>query len=783
MTRYTVSHWGIYEIEGQQLAPLTSDPDPSPIGLHQIDPALDRARIRRPAIRRSWLEHGPGACPELRGKEPFVEVSWAKAIELLSSELKRVRTSYGNEAIFGGSYGWASAGRFHHAQSQVHRFLNSIGGYVRHTGSYSLGAAHVILPHVICDVNTLHSIHTTWDVMAEHTELFVTFGGVPAKNAQSSPGGAGHHRVGPGLRAMAEAGVRFLNIGPCDDNIDPVCRAEWLRCRPNSDTALMLALAWQLVRDDAHDRDFLDRCTTGFERFLSYLTGTSDGIPKTPEWAERITGVPAERIVALCREMQTSRTMLNIAWSLQRAQYGEQPFWMLITLAAMLGQVGLPGGGFAMGYGPMNTNGSSHRKLPGPTLSQGRNPVEAYIPCARISDMLLNPGKTFIHDGMERRYPDIRLVYWAGGNPYHHHQDLNRLNEAWQKPETIVIQDPYWTASAKRADIALPVSVATEREDIGYSSQEGFVVAMRKMRAPLGEARSDYAIFSDLAYAMGTEDEFTEGRSEQEWLEHMYGEMRSQWLKQGVDVPEFSNFWRDGLIDLSATACSRIMLEKYRGDPTSHPLPTPSGLLEIFSETIAGFGLPDCPGHPVWLEPDECLGRASDKELHLLTDQPANKLHSQMDPGRFSSKAKSRGRVILAMSPEDARQHGLNDGEVVELWNERGRCLAVLSVTDHIMNGVVRMPTGAWYDPDESGRDRHGNPNILTRDVGTSGLSQGCTAQSCLVRVRRAEDDLIEPNPFDPPEFSDLSDDEPHYFGADDRHGNIPDSAAQTRDS
>ena len=158
MPRYTLSHWGIYEVEtdasGQpRLSSYSQDPDPSPIGLHQLAPELMRVRVRKPAVRASWLSHGPGSAPELRGKEPFVEVEWDVAIKLVAAELDRVRGDYGNSAIFGGSYGWASAGRFHHAQSQIHRFLNTIGGYVRHKDSYSLGAAHVIMPHVVAGMN------------------------------------------------------------------------------------------------------------------------------------------------------------------------------------------------------------------------------------------------------------------------------------------------------------------------------------------------------------------------------------------------------------------------------------------------------------------------------------------------------------------------------------------------------------------------------------------------------------------------------------------------------
>ncbi|MEZ5783749.1 MAG: molybdopterin guanine dinucleotide-containing S/N-oxide reductase [Rhizobiaceae bacterium] len=762
MNRFTASHWGVYEVDTDavgtpKIKPLEGDTDPSPIGLFQLDEQVMRSRIRQPSVRRSWLEGGPGSAPHLRGNEAFVEVSWDQALDLVAEEVRRVSSQHGNASIFGGSYGWASAGRFHHAQSQVHRFLNMAGGYVRHTESYSLGAAHVVMPHIVDGMHSLISYHTSWDVMAKHTGLFVGFGGVPLKNAQISPGGAGRHRVRDGLHAMGASGVRFINIGPVRDNLDTGADVEWIQIRPNTDTALMLGLAWQLRAEGLHDTAFLDRYCVGYDRFERYLTGETDGCPKTPEWAEAITGVPAQRIVTLARDMAAARTMLNIAWSLQRAHHGEQPFWMLVTLAAMLGQIGLPGGGFGAGYGPSNTMGTRNRRLSGPSLSQGQNAISDYIPVARIADMLLNPGQTFTHDGKTLTYPDIRLVYWAGGNPYHHHQDLNRLIKAWQKPETIIVHEQFWTATAKRADIVLPATTSMERNDIGYATQEGLFVAMRKIVEPFAQSRDDFAIFSDIAERLGFGDQFHEGRDEAAWLKHLYAQCREKWSGQGVDLPEFDSFWEQGIVDLSAEEGSIIMLEGFRQDPEAHPVRTPSGKLEIFSETIESFALPDFTPHPVWREPVEWLG-ATDTvgfPLHLLTDQPGRKLHSQLDCSPHSAAGKVGGREPIYINPSDAGARGISSGDIVEVFNKRGRCLAGAIVTEDIMPGVVRIATGAWFDPDpDTGCDKHGNPNVLTLDIGASSLSQGCAAQTCLVEVGPP---LRNPPPvtaFDPPPFA-----------------------------
>lgn len=743
MARYTLSHWGTYEVEtddrGQpRLLPYSQDPDPSPIGLHQLAPELMRVRVRKPAIRASWLSGGPGSAPHLRGKEPFVEVEWDVAIKLVAAELERVRRGFGNRAIFGGSYGWASAGRFHHAQSQVHRFLNTIGGYVRHKDSYSLGAAHVVMPHVVAGMHDLIACHHSWDVLADHTRLFVTFGGVPMKNAQSSPGGVGRHRVRAGLEAMQRAGVRFVNIGPVADNLRTGGDVEWIACRPNTDTALMLGLAHVLWEEKLHDTAFLNTHCVGYAQFERYLTGAADGVTKTPAWAAAICGVPAATIVQLARRMSRSRTMLNVAWSLQRAEHGEQPFWMVVTLAAMLGQVGLPGGGFGVGYGPSNTIGTPHAKLGGPTLDQGVNPVKEFIPVARIADLLLCPGEPFTYDGARYAYPDIKLVYWAGGNPFHHHQDINRLLKAWQRPQTIVVHEQFWNATAKHADIVLPVTTAMEREDIGYATQEAILVAMAKIIEPVGDAQSDYEIFSRLAAELGVAQAFTEGRSAAQWLSHMYEITRARYGEAGIALPDYASFRERGIVDLDSRKQRVVMFEDFRADPARAPVATPSGKLELYSEVIASFGLRDCPGHATWQPPQEWLGSPLTETypIHLLSDQPRHKLHSQLDASPHSAAGKIHGREPLYISPQDAQDRGIRSGDVVEVFNARGRCLAAAVVTTDLMAGVARMSTGAWYDPEPgSGRDKHGNPNVLTRDVGASSLSQGCAAQSCLVQV------------------------------------------------
>ncbi|MFI6497861.1 molybdopterin-dependent oxidoreductase [Nonomuraea typhae] len=753
-----LTHWGAFEAvsDGVSLTdvrPWAGDPDPSPI-IHNVASAQHHpARIDRPHVRRGWLEHGPGTPG--RGSDAYVPVSWENALDLLAGELRRVYRDYGAAAVHGGSYGWASAGRFHHAQSQLHRFLNTLGGYVRHVGSYSYGTAHTFLPHVIGDADWLMDHGTSHEVLAEHTELFIAFGGISPKNTAVSPGGITRHTTRSWVAAARANGCRFVAISPLRDDTPAEAQAEWLAPRPGTDAALQLALAYVLDEEDLADTGFLERYTVGFDRFAAYLRGETDGVPKTPEWAEPITGLPAVRLRELARQMAAARTMITVSWSLQRTQYGEQPMWLGIVLAAMLGQLGLPGGGFGFGYGSAANVGRPWRVAGAPALPQGVNACEEFIPVARIADMLLHPGAEYDFNGTRRRYPDVKLVYWAGGNPFHHHQDLARLREAFDRPGSVVVHDPFWTATARHADIVLPSTMSIERTDFGAGQGDTAFLPMPALTAPHGQARDDYDTFTELARRLGVDKEFTEGRTGGQWLRHLYEGWRDKMSGLGHDYPGYEDFMAGDGLRLPVRDPGQVSLAAFRADPGGHPLRTPSGRIEIYSQTLAGFGYPDCPGHPVWLEPDEWLGspHAGRHSFHLVANQPKARLHSQLDVGAHSAATKIHGREPVRMHPADAQAAGLSAGSVVRLRNDRGSCLAGLVLSEDVRRGVVQLSTGAWYDPDPDDATfcRGGNPNVLTTDRPSSHLSQGCTGQHALVTVEAFTEPLPPSGAHHPP--------------------------------
>jgi biotin/methionine sulfoxide reductase len=742
--RLTSSHWGIGvvdidkgRIKGVKGHP--SDPDPSPLNENIAGSLNGPTRVLRPAIRSSWLEGKKGE----RGRDSFVEVSWEEALDKIAQDLTRVRDTHGNEAIFAGSYGWASAGRFHHAQSQLKRFLNTLGGFVRTDGNYSYNAALFAMPHIVGGSFRNHLVEATrWPVIAKHSDLVVAFGGLAMRNTQICDGGNSRHRVAGYLQDCADAGVRFVNFSPLRSDTAEMLGARWMAPRPGTDTAVMMGLAHTLIVEDLHDQAFLARYCTGFDKVAAYLMGKDDGIPKTAEWAAEISGLDANSLRDLAREMAAGRTMISCAVSLQRADWGEQPLWMCVTLAAMLGQIGLPGGGYTIGYAANGHVGTVARPFHWTAFDQGKNPIKEFLPVAMISDMLLNPGANYRFEGETKTYPDARLVWWAGGNPFHHHQDLNRLREAFQSPETIIVNEINWTATARHADIVLPVAAAQERTDFGAGRTDNILVPMPQLVPPPGEARQEYDIYCALAKRLGTLEAMSEGRDAEGWLRHLWVDMQRQATQHGETLPNWDDFIAGGIVELTDPAPNQVFLSEFRANPDANPRQTPSGKIELFSKTVAAFDVPGFQGHATWKLPrDQAAGT---HPLALISGQPATRLHSQHDNGALSMSHKIAGREPVLIHLSDAQERGIETGDIVELFNHRGRCLAGAQVTDDVMRGVVFLWTGAWYDPDfdaEQHRDRHGNPNVLTHDLRTSEFTQGPASHSAYIELRKLEGD------------------------------------------
>jgi trimethylamine-N-oxide reductase (cytochrome c) len=755
----TGSHWGAYygRVENGRfvsLRPWEKDPRPSPQLPGVQDVVYSPTRIRYPMVRRAYLENGPNAERASRGAGDFVRVSWDRALDLVAQEIRRVQTDYGPWAVFAGSYGWRSAGKLNQPQPWLQRMMNLAGGFVGASGDYSTGASQVIMPYVVGTIE-VYERQTAYPVILQHTDLFVFWGGEPLNNNQIAYA-IPDHEAFPWVDAMKQAGKKVIFIDPVRTEACKTLGGEWIAPRPQTDVAMMLGIAHTLYVEKLHNADFLANYTTGFDKFLPYLTGQSDGTPKSAEWAAAICGVPVETIKDLARRFAKGRTMLSSGWSLQRQHHGEQPHWMLVTLAAMLGQIGLPGGGFGLSYhyasgGAPASNSVALAGVPMGDRPAGGKPWPAErgattIPLARVVDMLLQPGQPFDFRGTRALYPDVRLAYWVGGNPFTHHQQRNRMVEAWRKLDTFIVHDFQWTPTARHADIVLPATTAAERNDIdvvGPLSTRA-ILAMKQVVEPVFEARTDRDIFAAIATRLGVAAAFTEGRDEMGWIRWSYAAALTQAKSRGIAMPDFDAFWAAGFVEfpIAEAAKTYVRYGDFRGDPVLNPLGTPSGLIEIYSETIAKMHYEDCPPHPTWMEPFERAGAPGTKyPLHVTTKHPPYRLHSQLCGTKLRELYTVQGREPCLINPRDAAGRGIADGDMVRVFNDRGQILAGARLSDDVTPGVIIVSEGGWYDPADPTQAntlcKYGDVNVLSRDIGTSKLAQGNCGHSIVAEAEK----------------------------------------------
>lgn len=732
-------------------------------------------RIKAPMVRKSYLADPDNPKPELRGLDEWVEVKYEDAIKLVARELKKTREQKGASSVFAGSYGWQSTGNVHVSRTLLHRFMNLSGGFTGVTGDYSTGAAQVIMPHVTGS-NQVYEQQTSWPVVLENSKVVVFWGLNPISTLRVA------------WTSSDEQGFKYFEQLKNSDKeiiiIDPIKtvsgkyfegKARWITPRPNTDVAMMLGMAQHLYSQGKYDKEFLQNYTVGFEKFVPYLTGQSDGVAKTPEWASEICGISADVIKELAIKFYENRTMIMAGWGIQRAHHGEQAHWMIVTLCAMLGQIGLAGGGFGFSYhyansgaptcaggviGGMNAAsvgvvkdgkflGLAQDQKQGGEATQAWlvNTAKVAFPLARIADVLLNPGKTIDANGAKITYPQIDFIYWVGGNPIVHHQDTNTNIKAWRKPRTIVVNEIYWTPTAKMADIVFPTTTEYERNDITMSGDYSnmHIIPMRQVVAKQHGAKDDYQIFTDLckAYADGLAEVYTDGgKTEMDWIKEFYEGAASAVNANtalGMQMPSFEQWWeKNEPTEFYETPenAAYVTFEDFRNDPVLEALGTPSGLIEIYSDTIAAMNYKDCGAHPMWFEPVEWLGmKDKPAKFHLLSLHPLDRLHSQQSNTSNRKRYAVADREPVLINTEDAKELGIKQGDLVRVYNARGEILAGANVSDDIMRGVVQIFEGAWYDPNAEGLCKNGNPNVLTIDLPTSELANGNISHTALVDI------------------------------------------------
>ena len=725
-----------------------SDLDKKPLVMLQglTDRVETRSRIKYPYVRKSYLE-GKDA-KSLRGREEFVRVSWKEALDLIHKKIDTIRKEDGNKALYNASYGgWAHPGKLGKVNTLAGRFFNTIGGAVKTSGDYSTGSSTPVLPSIMGNIE-VYSKQTTHEQIVANTKVMILWGSDLYKTNRIGymvP----NHKNEEWYEKYKKAGIKFISIDPINTQSAQKFGAQWIKIRPGSDLAFMLGIMNYLYKNKLYSSDFIEKYTVGFDKFLPYLLGETDGIDKTPEWAEKKTDVPASVMKELAKVMVENRTLISGNWAIQRADNGDQMHWMMIVLASMVGQIGLSGGGFgfAMHWAGAGQANSMQRSVGGLSMGGG-DKVRISIPASRMSDLILKPGQSITFKGNKLTYPKVKLMYVAGCSPIGHQPNTNEILKAFRTLETLVVQEPWWTPTAKMADIVLPVTTTLERDDItaGQFYSQDKIFAMQKVVDNAYEAKDDFWIFEQLAERFGKKSKFTGKKTQMQWIKSLYAKTDAA-KKMKIS---FEDFWSKGVVEYKIPEASKkyVRHQAFRNDPVKNKLKTPSGKIEIFSKKFKDLGY---VGYPTWMEPKEWLGskEVNKYPFHMVSPHPAYRLHTQMDNTWVANAFKVNGREPVSINTMDAKKLGISDGDVVEVYNARGKLLAGAVVTDEIRSGVLAICEGAWYCPQNANEENSicvsGHVNVLSPSRASSSYAHAAATNSMLVGIKKAEG-IIPPN-------------------------------------
>lgn len=717
-------------------------------GDHQVRACLRGRSMRRRVYNPDRLKY-PMKRVGKRGEGKFKKISWEEAFDTLAESMQKIIKEYGNEAIYlnygTGTLGGTMTRSWPPGATLIARLMNCCGGYLNHYGDYSTAQIAAGLNYTYggwADGNSPSDI--------ANSKLVVMFGNNPSETRMSG-GGVTFHLE----EARKRSNARMIVIDPRYTDTGAGREDEWIPLRPGSDAALASALAYVMIGENLVDQAFLDTYCIGYDEktlpadapknghYKAYILGQGpDGIAKTPEWASAITGIPVDRIIKLAREIGSAKpAYISQGWGPQRHANGETSSRAIAMLAILTGNVGINGGNSGAREGSYS--------LPFVRMPTLENPVETSISMFMWTDAIVRgPEMTAVRDGVrgkDRLDVPIKFIWnYAGNCLVNQHSEINRTHEILQddgKCEMIVVIDNHLTSSAKYADIVLPDCTASEQMDFCLDASSGnmdYVIFADRAIEPRFECKNIYEMTSELAKRMGVEQRFTEGRSQEEWLRHLY----QQSQQEIPELPSFEEFRQQGIFKKQDPQGHHVAYQEFRSDPQANPLTTPSGKIEIYSSQLAEIAAtwelaPEDVIHPlpVYAEGFEGLSDPLSKKYPLQLSGFHFKARTHSTYGNVDV-LKAACRQEAWINPLDARQRGIASGDIVRIYNDRGEVRIDARVTPRVMPGVIAMGEGAWYSPDSQRIDHAGSINVLTTQR-PSPLAKGNPSHTNLVQIAK----------------------------------------------
>ncbi|ULO00544.1 DMSO/selenate family reductase complex A subunit [Campylobacter molothri] len=681
-----------------------------------------------------------------RGEGKFMPISWEQAFDEIALKMKETKDKYGNEAFFityaTGSYG-SLLGNCYGSLSPFARLLSLYGGYLNYHNSYSTAQITNAMNYFYggspaSDIATLRSAKLAIFFGANHVETRMGGGGI----------GYAYHK------ALEESNCKIIHIDPrYNDSCIGHCD-EWIPIAPGTDAALIAALAYVMIKENLLDRKFLDTYTIGFSEstlpsdapknssYESYVLGICDGIEKTPEWASKITKIPSRRIIQLAREIAlTKPCFIEQGWGVQRHSNGEQNARAIATLACMIGSIGIEGGNTGC-----RTGTSIYYDL---MTIPCKNPIKDSIPCFLYTDAIYR-GKemTDLSDGVrgtKQLKQNIKFIFNISGNCLTNQhstiKEVNRILSDESLCECIVDINVTRTPSNNYADYILPDATTLEQEDFilpsaGYYSNRPYIIYCQKAIEPVGEAKPIYEMCIELAKRLGIEQEFSEGKTQKDWLKYLYEES----MKKNPLLPNFEEMREKGLVKFNPVK-PVVALEDFIKDPINHPLKTPSGKIEIYSNELAKMQKTWKLREGQQIVPIPVFESQREGILDPLKEKYPLQFYGYHYKGRTHSsfweipQIRETNPQEIWINPIDAQARGIKTGDIIQVRNDLGIIQGMAKVTPKIIPGCAVTPQGSWAKY-ENGIDMGTCVNSLASIVPTA-ISKGNGQHSILVEIAK----------------------------------------------